>query len=152
TTILAKCGITKPTQPIIPLTDTQAAVIRVEAKTIIILVIFVFTPMLLASSSPIVSKFIFHLIESVNTIPINIGIKTNLTSAFLIDAREPINQYVIAGSVLSGSATNFIKLIIDEKIDPTIIPDNTSPKILSTLNFVLIIYAIKTAVNPMANA
>ena len=78
TSILEKCGIIKPTQPIVPATHTEQAVNKVEHIIAIVLINLTFAPSVCASSIPKDSTSIQYdiknkmIIEGIKTININL--------------------------------------------------------------------------------
>lgn len=111
----AKFGITSPIQPMTPLIHTDVAVRMVEQMIIINRKRSVFTPRVLASSSPRDSILICQRIKYRTVRLINIGIHANFTLRMLIPDKLPMSQKVMAGSLSKGSATYFIRDIADEK-------------------------------------
>ena len=73
------CGMTSPTQPIIPVIVTQAAVINVAIAMIIRRNLKGFTPSAVASSSPIERMLIFQRKKYSTAHPKMIGIETSET-------------------------------------------------------------------------
>ena len=101
--------MTRPTQPIMPVTDTEAAVTMVAAMMMIRRSAFVLTPIVAASSSPIVRMLIRHLSTNRVTRPTTMNGSTIVTSEGFAPVRLPMSQYVIAGSWSDGSAINLVK-------------------------------------------
>ena len=92
TILRARCGITSPTQPIMPLTDTLDAVTSVEQSTTISRSRLGCTPMVRASSSPSVRIFMRQRSKSSGMSPNAIGSSTNETSCSRAPDRLPMSQ------------------------------------------------------------
>ena len=81
-----------------PLTDTLAAVMRVDARMRMILTRGALMPMVRASSSPIERILILHRRIKIGMIPITIGMIAIPISLSIAPDRLPMSQYVIVGS------------------------------------------------------
>ena len=84
--------MTRPTQPIMPETATDAAVSSVAQRMTVNRSRRVFTPIERASSSPSVSRFMRQLRIHSGTSPSVTGITRNSTSRGLMEDRLPISQ------------------------------------------------------------
>ena len=107
--ILVRFGITRPIQPITPLIDTAADVIKVEKNIIMSLTLLVSIPRVFASSSLNDNTLRFHRSRNNIVIPVKQGTVSSFTSSKPTDAKLPNNQKVIAGNLTSGSAINLIR-------------------------------------------
>ena len=87
-----RCGITSPTQPIIPDTDTAAAVSTVDERITARRSRSVCTPMARASSGDRVSRFIRHRSRSRGTSPTAMQTAANRTVPIRVPDRLPMSQ------------------------------------------------------------
>ena len=142
----------KPTQPTIPLIETAAEVSKVQPAIINNLSLEGFKPSDCASSSPIASKFICHLKINNITKPMITGIAIMNSLSALIEAKDPISQYTISGSLSSGSAMNLIADINELKNADIATPDNTKTSIPPALYVLDIRYVVATDIKPNMNA
>ena len=85
----AKWGMTRPTQPIMPEIDTLAAVTRVAAKMTMSRTRRAFTPMVEASSSPMVSTLMRQRKANSAARPIAMGGSAKAMSLHLAPVRLP---------------------------------------------------------------
>src|SRR5262245_31908178 len=118
--------MTSPTQPITPLVATAAAVISVVQTTMTTFRPSVCTPKARASSSPIDSRFSFQLTNCRPIVPAAIAGTTVATVRSVTELKLPSSQYVMAGSLDSGSATYLAPLSSALKNAATTTPDRTS--------------------------
>ena len=86
------CGMTSPTQPIMPETETEAAVTSVAAMMSQMRSLPASTPIALASSSPMDSTFRRQRRQKSGTSPMSIGQMTNPRSSQAIPERLPMSQ------------------------------------------------------------
>ena len=84
--------MTRPTQPIMPLTATLAAVRNVAHRMTTRRSAPVFTPSVAASSSPSVRMLMRQRSSSSGAAPIAIGISAKPTSASRVPERLPMSQ------------------------------------------------------------
>lgn len=98
TIIREMCGTTNPIQPMTPLTETHVAVINVADMTMIVLIRRVRTPIVAAASSPSASKLSCHRSSRIITIPRRIGTAAKTRDFMRAEFKDPMSQYVIAGS------------------------------------------------------
>ena len=126
TNMRAMCGMTKPTQPTIPLMLTADAVISVAMAMTINRSFSTLIPIVLASSSPKESMSSFHPEMLSKTKPVRAIMPIKRRSLISIFDKPPISQYTIEGRVSSGSATYLSMDIRAEKTVATIIPERMS--------------------------
>ena len=126
THIRAKCGMTRPTQPMVPEMHTELAVIRVAQAMAIFRMTLILAPRLLASVSPMESMSSHQLIANRMTAGTSIVGSTPPISGRVTYENEPIVQYVMAASSVSGSATYLMKPRMELIAPPTMTPDRTS--------------------------
>lgn len=110
--------------------------------------------MLLASSSPKESTFIFHEFKNSGIRETIITGATTDTSFILTDERLPISQKVISGNLDSLSAIYFNRAIRALKRALMTIPERTRVRIRSCRKAMSLLQSseILTAVSPAANA
>ena len=148
----AKFGITSPIQPITPLIHTDVDVRMVEQIIIINRKRSVFTPRVLASSSPRDITLICQRIKYSTVKLMNMGILANFTLRMLIPDKLPMSQKVMAGSLSKGSATYFISDMADENSVPTSIPVKTNATAESVRILWLMVKASNTDTIPKVKA
>ena len=86
------CGMTSPTQPIMPETLTEEAVTSVAATMTPTRSLPASTPMERASSSPIESTLSLHRRANRGTSPSSMGQNTNCISLHFAPERLPMSQ------------------------------------------------------------
>uniref|UniRef100_A0A1I7WDM6 Uncharacterized protein n=1 Tax=Heterorhabditis bacteriophora TaxID=37862 RepID=A0A1I7WDM6_HETBA len=103
----AMWGTTRPTQPMMPASDTAAAVHRVAAAINVQRSGVTATPSALASSSPRPSRFTRQRSSTSGTSPISssgaVTLRSSMTTAF----KPPSSQKVMDGNWVYGSASSF---------------------------------------------
>lgn len=142
-----------PIHPTMPLIDTAADVSIEEHMITIVFILEVSIPRDVASSSPNEITFICHLSKIKGTMLMIIGKIIVFKSLKVTEDNPPNSQKVIAGSLLSASATYFVIDIKAVNRFETTIPINTrtTTELFPWLTILPIKYVKVTAANPNAN-
>ena len=125
TIIRAMCGTTRPTQPMMPATDTAAAVASVAAATSITRSRQTLTPSASASSSGRLSRSTRQRSSSIGTSPARMTGPVTCRSCVVMLLSPPISQKVMEGSWVIGSATVLISAMPAPSNAPTATPAST---------------------------
>ena len=121
----AKCGTTKPSQPMVPLMHTAEAVSSVAHTTIIVRSRRISAPTNRASRSPSDSTLMRQRIATSTPAASSITGTSAARLPYSDLARLPICQYTISASSVSGSARYFISPSVADIKPDTTIPAST---------------------------
>ena len=118
---LIVCGTRRPTNPMIPETDTQTAAIIEPVTSKMMVTFFKSTPRLVADLAPSEIKFKSRAKNIAIKNPIIRKIRTAEKSSHVLDAKLSISQNIMTETC--SLAMNFKKLIPAESMAATMIPD-----------------------------
>ena len=129
----AACGISRPIQPMIPLTATAAAVIKVAAATTMVRSLRVSTPSARASSSGRASRFMRQRSSSIGArpssaitepsrVPMTTPVRTRASSGSWPRSREPMKYTMPTAASPPANANSWMKSTFSERKMPSTAP------------------------------